>query len=72
MIVFVSLCAFGCLMSFLVMGLAQADKAPAPTIDTLKARYTAALSRGDTRGQKDALVNLKAARTAQLRREVGR
>lgn len=74
MIVVVSLCAVGCLLSLFVLGLAQADTTPtpAPDIDALKARYRAKLARGDTRGQKDALVDLKAAVNDQLRREVKR
>lgn len=55
-----------------VLGLLESNRTPAPDIAKLRARYTAALSRGDTRGQKRALVDLQAAVNAQLRREVGK
>lgn len=65
----------GALISLFVVGLAEAAT-EAPTrpdpIAELKARYGAAIKRGDTRGQSYAYEPLKAARTAQLRREMGR
>lgn len=63
-------------VSIFVFGLCKAASdtpvRPDPQLSTLKAKYQSALKRGDTRGQKYALLDLQAARIAQLRREVGK